>query len=70
MRNCRMNLDFLILVNCRNEEFGIKQDYAGLVDCLSCSLEMQQGFICCTRDLCAVPGIYGYKHRGFISINP
>ena len=29
---------FLILVNCRNEEFDIKQDYAGLVDCLSCSL--------------------------------
>ena len=38
MRNCRMDLDFLILVNCRNEEFDIKQDYAGLVDCLSCSL--------------------------------
>ena len=36
-----MDLDFLILVNfCRNEEFDIKQDYryAGLVDCLSCSL--------------------------------
>ena len=39
MRNCRMDLDFLILVNCRNEKFDlIKQDYAGLVDCLSCSL--------------------------------
>ena len=38
MRNCRMDPDFLILVNCRNEEFDIKQDYAGLVDCLSYSL--------------------------------
>ena len=38
MRNCRMDLDFLISVNCGNEEFDIKQDYAGLVDCLNCSL--------------------------------
>ena len=38
MRSCLVDLDFLILVNCRNEEFDIKQDYAGLVDCLSCSL--------------------------------
>ena len=38
MCNCRMDLDFLISVNCRNEEFDIKQDYAGLVDYLSCSL--------------------------------
>ena len=33
-----MDRDFLILVNCRNEEFYIKQDYAGLVDSLNCSL--------------------------------
>ena len=38
MRNCWMDLDFLILVNCRNEEFNIKQDYAALVDCISFSL--------------------------------
>ena len=38
MRNCQMDLDFLTLVNCRNEEFDIKQDYPGLVDCLSSSL--------------------------------
>ena len=38
MRNCRMDLDILILVNCRNEEFDIQQDYAGLADCLNCSL--------------------------------
>ena len=38
MCNCRMDLDFLILVNSRNDEFDIKQHYAGRVYCLSCSL--------------------------------
>ena len=28
----------IYLVNCRNEEFDTKEDYAGLMDCLSCSL--------------------------------
>ena len=28
MRSCRMDLDFLILVNCRKEEFDIKQNFS------------------------------------------
>ena len=56
MRNCRMDLDFLILVNCRNEEFDIKQDYAGglfklLIINATGIYMLFQGFICCTRDL-------------------
>ena len=64
MRNCPMDLDFSILVNCRNEEFNVKQDYAGLVDCLTVAHYK------CNRDLYAVPGIYGHKSPVFISINP